>query len=79
MRGGDRTAVGGEQSPHLVREQEVLVLLCQRLTDPQFAQRLFLSPRTASRHVGAIMRASSVRPTAARPPPSPPVSTWSKR
>ena len=37
------------------REQEVLVLLCQRLTDAEIAQRLFLSPRTASRHVGAIL------------------------
>ena len=37
------------------REQEVLALLCQRLTDAEIAQRLFLSPRTASRHVGNIL------------------------
>jgi predicted ATPase/DNA-binding CsgD family transcriptional regulator len=37
------------------REQEVLMLLCQRLTDAEIAQRLFLSPRTASRHVGNIL------------------------
>ncbi len=37
------------------REQGVLMLLCQRLTDAEIAQRLFLSPRTASRHVGSIL------------------------
>jgi DNA-binding CsgD family transcriptional regulator len=37
------------------REQEVLTLLCQRLTDAEIAERLFLSPRTASRHVGSII------------------------
>ena len=37
------------------REQEVLALLCQRLTDAEIAQRLFLSPRTASSHVGNIL------------------------
>ena len=38
------------------REQDVLVLLCQRLTDPQIAQRLFLSPRTVESHVASILR-----------------------
>ena len=37
------------------REQEVLTLLCQRLTDAEIAERLFVSPRTASRHVGSII------------------------
>ena len=37
------------------REQEILVLLCQRYTDPEIAERLFLSPRTASKHVGNIL------------------------
>ncbi|MGH2616802.1 MAG: LuxR C-terminal-related transcriptional regulator, partial [Thermomicrobiales bacterium] len=37
------------------REREVLHLLCQRLTDPEIAERLFLSPRTASNHVGSII------------------------
>ncbi|HEU5431632.1 MAG TPA: LuxR C-terminal-related transcriptional regulator [Thermomicrobiales bacterium] len=37
------------------REREVLALLCQRLTDAEIAQRLFLSPRTVSRHVGSIL------------------------
>ena len=38
------------------REQEVLVLLCQRLTDPQIAERLFLSPRTVESHVASLLR-----------------------
>jgi DNA-binding CsgD family transcriptional regulator/tetratricopeptide (TPR) repeat protein len=37
------------------REQEVLRLLCDRLTDPEIAARLFLSPRTASNHVASIL------------------------
>jgi non-specific serine/threonine protein kinase len=36
------------------REREVLVLLCQRLTDAEIAAGLFISPRTASRHVANI-------------------------
>lgn len=37
------------------REREVLTLLCQRLTDSEIAEALFLSPRTASKHVGNIL------------------------
>jgi predicted ATPase/DNA-binding CsgD family transcriptional regulator len=37
------------------REQEVLALLCQRLTDPEIAARLFISPRTASFHVANVL------------------------
>jgi non-specific serine/threonine protein kinase len=36
------------------REREILALLCQRLTDPEIASRLFISPRTASNHVANI-------------------------
>jgi DNA-binding CsgD family transcriptional regulator len=36
------------------REREVLALLCQRLTDPEIAARLFLSPRTVESHVARI-------------------------
>ena len=37
------------------REQDVLALLCQRLTDPQIAARLFLSQRTVESHVSSIL------------------------
>ena len=37
------------------REQEVLGLLCQHLTDTEIAARLFLSPRTASNHVASVL------------------------
>ena len=37
------------------REQEVLALLCQRLTDPEIAERLFLSPRTVNHHVANVI------------------------
>jgi non-specific serine/threonine protein kinase len=37
------------------REQEVLGLLCQRLTDAEIAERLFVSPYTASKHVSNIL------------------------
>jgi predicted ATPase/DNA-binding CsgD family transcriptional regulator len=44
-----------ENSDLSFREQEVLALLCQRLTDAEIAARLFLSPRTVGRHVGNIL------------------------
>jgi predicted ATPase/DNA-binding CsgD family transcriptional regulator len=37
------------------REREVLALLCQRLTDPEIAERLFVGTRTASSHVSNIL------------------------
>ena len=37
------------------REQEVLALLCQRLTDAEIADRLFLSKRTVEHHVSSIL------------------------
>jgi DNA-binding CsgD family transcriptional regulator len=38
------------------REQDVLALLCQGLTDPQIAEHLFLSPRTVESHVSSLLR-----------------------
>ena len=51
------------------REQDVLALLCQRLTDPQIAERLFLSPRTVESHVASLLRKLDVanRRTRQRP------------
>jgi len=37
------------------REREVLSLLCQRLTDPEIAEQLFISPYTASKHVSNVL------------------------
>jgi DNA-binding NarL/FixJ family response regulator len=37
------------------REREVLTLLCQRLTDPEIAERLCLSSRTVESHVRNIL------------------------
>jgi non-specific serine/threonine protein kinase len=43
------------------REREVLGLLCQRLTDPEIAQALFIGTSTASRHVTNIFNKLGVR------------------
>jgi predicted ATPase/DNA-binding CsgD family transcriptional regulator/Tfp pilus assembly protein PilF len=37
------------------REREVLALLCQRHTDPEIAEALFISPYTASKHVSNVI------------------------
>jgi DNA-binding CsgD family transcriptional regulator len=37
------------------REQDVLALLCQRLTDPEIAERLYISPKTVGKHVSNIL------------------------
>ena len=37
------------------RQREILALLCQRLSDREIAERLFLSPRTVEGHVTQIL------------------------
>jgi len=37
------------------RELQVLELIAERLTNPQIGRRLFISPKTASVHVSAIL------------------------
>jgi DNA-binding CsgD family transcriptional regulator len=37
------------------REREILGLLTQRLTNPEIAERLFISPRTAGTHVANLL------------------------
>jgi DNA-binding CsgD family transcriptional regulator len=37
------------------REYEVLLLLAQRLTNPEVAERLYLSPRTVETHVSNLL------------------------
>jgi predicted ATPase/DNA-binding CsgD family transcriptional regulator len=37
------------------RERQILGLLCQRLTNPEIAQQLFLSPRTVGFHVANVL------------------------
>jgi non-specific serine/threonine protein kinase len=43
------------------REQEILTLLCQHLTDPEIAERLFLSRRTVNHHVSNVIGKLGVR------------------
>jgi predicted ATPase/DNA-binding CsgD family transcriptional regulator len=45
----------GEESDLTGREREVLSLLAQRMTDLEIAERLYISRRTASHHVGSII------------------------
>lgn len=54
-------AAAGPAAPDAVRaltarEREILNLLAQGLSNPQIAQRLVISPKTAEHHVGAILR-----------------------
>ncbi len=52
---------GAEVVPLSRREQEVALLVVQGLTNGQIAERLSLSERTVSTHVGRILRKLGVR------------------
>ncbi len=53
-RGSGRLVPG--EAPLTAREREVLALVAQGLTNRQIGQRLFMSDKTASVHVSAILR-----------------------
>jgi DNA-binding NarL/FixJ family response regulator len=52
---GPRRSTATSASGLTVREVQVLELLAQGLTDAEIADRLVISPRTASHHVSAIL------------------------
>jgi DNA-binding CsgD family transcriptional regulator len=59
---GDRSRVGTKDLGVLTqREQEVLRLVAQGLTNAEIAQRLFISNKTASNHVSAILAKLGLR------------------
>jgi DNA-binding CsgD family transcriptional regulator len=59
---GDRSRVGPKGLGNLTRrEQEVLRLVAQGLTNLELAERLFISPKTAENHVGNILTKLNVR------------------
>ena len=54
-RGGSRSAAE-PSSPLTVRERQVAVLLSRGMSDRAIAETLIISPKTAEKHVGAVLR-----------------------
>jgi DNA-binding CsgD family transcriptional regulator len=53
--------VSGTFQPKVTRrEREVLALLTQRLTSPEIAEQLYVSPRTVETYVGSLLRKFAV-------------------
>lgn len=65
VRRGPRPATAANPAGLTAREQEVLALLAENLTNAEIAGRLFVSRRTAEHHVAAISRKLGVRDRAA--------------
>ena len=61
----EQTATPKESALLSERELEVLRLVAEGLTDPQVAQRLYLSPRTVGWHLHSIYRKLGVPSRAA--------------
>jgi DNA-binding CsgD family transcriptional regulator len=53
---GDPDRVGASSSPFTTREQQVAALLSRGLSDRAIAEALIISPKTAEKHVGAVLR-----------------------
>jgi len=58
---GDEEPAAGPLDVLSTREREILRLIAQGLSNPEIAARLFISPRTAEHHVGAILRKLGVQ------------------
>lgn len=54
-RGAPLPAASAAEFALTFREQEILALLAQRLTNSEIAARLFISPKTTENHVGNIL------------------------
>jgi DNA-binding CsgD family transcriptional regulator len=55
---GDPARIVGELTQ---RERDVLALIAEGLTNPQIAERLYISPKTAEHHVGRLLAKLGVR------------------
>jgi DNA-binding CsgD family transcriptional regulator len=59
---GDRSRVGRKDAGVLTdREQQVLRLVAQGLTNAEIAERLFISPKTAGNHVSSVLAKLGLR------------------
>ncbi|TFV71034.1 GAF domain-containing protein [Blastococcus sp. CT_GayMR19] len=54
--GQDAGPAGAAQSPFTTREQQVVALLRRGMSDRAIAEALLISPKTAEKHVGAVLR-----------------------
>ena len=57
---GRRASTREDRFGLTAREREILALLCDKLTNVEIAERLFLSERTVGNHVAAVLRKMGV-------------------